>query len=427
VTLKEKLARLDKTPAPASQTPINRGARPDLSRLLPGTEKANSRGCFWSIRKEFDLGLRHGLFALKDLLEHKPEHLQYAAKDPALGGFALDRLLFFDTETTGLSGGVGTLAFIVGLGYFEGGRFVIEQFFLRRFDEERALLHEFMQHLQRTAAGNGALISFNGKAYDMPLIHNRAVFHRSSDLPAGISHIDLLYAARRLWKNILTSCSLATLESEILQVRRRGDIPSHLIPEIYFRYLRTSDPRPLIPVLHHNQADILSMVTLLTLILRLFANDGAVDSVPIDRIAMGRIHEDLPGSDRAQKFYTEMLKKRLPEDQKKEALLRLARICKKNKDFPAACSLWEQALENKGFSIEPYEELAKACEHHLNDLSRAKQYTQRALENITTLEQLYPYKSYGPFKQSLAWRLQRLERKLGRRSVEGDKDSFSVI
>ena len=177
MNLKERLARLDgvkKSSLYGQDKPSPR----DFSKLFPGTVCQNSQGCFWHHRIEFDSNYTHGQFLLKDFLNREPEFLRFAAKDPSLSQLALDRLLFIDTETTGLSGGVGTLAFIIGVGYFECDRFIIEQFFLRRFEEESALLKEFIALSQRKLSFNGALVSFNGKSYDVPLLSNRAVFHR---------------------------------------------------------------------------------------------------------------------------------------------------------------------------------------------------------------------------------------------------------
>ncbi len=410
--LKDKLSRLDKTLAVSARPRRKKPEAPDLSRLLPGDLCSGPGGDFWCRRTVLDGAHRHGCAALNDLPAQDPSLLRYVAKHAGLPETRLERLVFIDTETTGLSGGVGTLAFLVGMGYFEGGRFIVEQFFLRRFDEERAVLRQVAERLDTLAGSGGALVSFNGKAYDMPLIQSRAVMKRIRDFPAGLPHIDLLHASRRLWRKHLSDCALGTLESGVLDFHRRGDVPSHEIPGLYFGYLRSSDPRPLLPVFRHNQLDILSMVTLLTRMLGIFESAGQADGVPVDAMAVGRVYEDLKSYPEACAVYTARLNAKLSGAEKREVLLRLARLHKRRRDYGFAESLWQEAIGCRGFNVEPYEELAKACEHHIRDLPAAKSYTERALENIRALEQLYPGRSFAAQKESLSWRLQRLERKL---------------
>jgi hypothetical protein len=410
MNLKERLARLERT-LPSSAPRHEQRSRADLSSLLPGAACENELGCFWRHCAAFDLSHRHGRHALQDFLANTADPVRYVAKDAGLSHVALEQLVFIDTETTGLSGGVGTLAFLVGVGYFEGGKFVIEQYFLRRFEEERPLLHACLQLIQKRVSTQGAIVSFNGKCYDMPLLANRAILHRLRGHQHAYPHIDLLHAARRLWKKSVAGCSLRKLESAVLQIERGPDVPAELIPGIYFDYLRSADPRPLLPVFFHNQADILSMVSLLDLMIKLYADKENLQRVPLDVLAMGRAYEDLRDYAAGLAFYEHALQLTEQADERQKILLAAARLHKRKRDYREALRLWEQAIACRGFCAEPYEELAKAFEHQFNDPGKARHYAARALENIGLLEQLGCEPSFAKAKAGFVWRLKRLERK----------------
>ena len=411
--IKDKLARLD----PARHhgaSPSHQGGTADHSYPLPGSMQSTAEGSYWHIRTELNLAHRHGNFQLGHFFDRDPDKLRFAAQCPALDKLSLRNLLFLDTETTGLAGGAGTMAFLVGVGFFDDDRFVIEQYFVRRFAEERAVLSQFFKRLQGIIHSHGALVSFNGKSYDLPLLHNRAVLHRFSRFPEVTAHIDILYPARRLWKNHLPDCSLKTLERALAGVSRQGDVPAHLIPEIYFRYLRTLDPTPLRGVLYHNQLDIVSMVALLDKMLLLFGEGSAGDPVPVDWLSMGRMVEAVDAGTTSHAFYDRVLRIIRSEDLKKAVFLRKARLYKRQGNYQQAIELWENALRCRGFSPEPYEELAKVYEHHKVDLYKAQTYTERALEEVTLVQQLYPERLQPYLKEGLMLRLRRLKRKQGR-------------
>jgi uncharacterized protein len=161
-----------------------------------------------------------------------------------------------DTETTGLAGGTGTYAFIIGIGFWRGDEFIVRQYLMRDFNEEPAQLFAFAEDY------TGSLITFNGKCFDMPLLTNRFKLHKF-ELPfAGSDHLDMLFPSRRIWKRHLDSFKLSRLERDILGFARVDDIPSHLIPSLFFDYLQTRDETILHPILHHNRNDIISLYQL---------------------------------------------------------------------------------------------------------------------------------------------------------------------
>ena len=162
-------------------------------------------------------------------------------------------LLFLDTETTGLSRGAGTVAFLVGVGYFSQDHFVVEQYLMRDYDEELFVLQE----INRLLEAFPVLVTFNGRTFDMPVLQSRFLLNRFPDKYESV-HADVLYPSRRLWKLRLGSCNLQTLEESVLGVVREDDIPGALIPQTYFKYLDNRDFEPIRSIMAHNRQDITS-------------------------------------------------------------------------------------------------------------------------------------------------------------------------
>src|SRR6266511_2693124 len=209
-------------------------------------------GCF-VVERRWEPAARHGREAVGTFAEC----LEDASADAAL--YSVDAkgpFLFFDLETTGLSGGAGTHAFLVGCGWFEEGAFVTRQFLMTRYADERPMLERVAGELTR----GGALVSFNGKSFDAPLLETRYLFHRLAWPGNGAAHVDVLHPARRFWGE--GECSLGALERQVLGTRRAGDIPGFEIPARYFQFVRSGDARPLTAVLEHNRLDLLSLAAL---------------------------------------------------------------------------------------------------------------------------------------------------------------------
>ncbi len=176
-----------------------------------------------------------------------------------LKGVAPERwndVLWLDTETTGLAGGTGTYAFLIGIAYFADERLVLRQHLLHDIGAER----DFIAHLEAEIAPFRACASYNGKTFDLPLLRARFVMTRRGELTIDDSHLDLLHPARRLWHDRFGSTGLKQLEESVLDDARTEDIPGALIPDAYFYYLRKRDPSIIAPVLEHNARDIVSLV-----------------------------------------------------------------------------------------------------------------------------------------------------------------------
>lgn len=173
---------------------------------------------------------------------------------------ALPRTCYFDTETTGLSTGAGTVIFLAGVGWVSGDTFVARQYLLPDYPHEPALLRCVADELAQLPR----LVTYNGRGFDMPLLSTRltmnGLFAEMAALPAH--HDDLLPAARRLWRRPLGGARLAVVEAGVLGVRRTSDCPGAEVPDRYFSYLRTGSPDALVAVLDHNLQDIASLALL---------------------------------------------------------------------------------------------------------------------------------------------------------------------
>ena len=314
----------------------------------------------------------HGTYPLRDLLAHSP-HLagQLADLDEDLD---LSRAAFIDTETSGLAGGTGTLAFLIGVGAFESdGSFAVRQFFLRSPAEEPALLLHLADWLDQFSA----VVSFNGRGFDLPLLTTRFTLQRLRPQILHVPHLDLLTPARRVWRRQLDSCSLKSLEYYVLDVRRdQIDIDGSLIPQLYFDYVRTGDAREMPRILYHNAFDIVSMVTLATRLMTLYDEANLAALTAADLYALGKWHADRDAHELAERYLRHALLDHAAENQRQLAALRLAALYKQLDRRSEAIGLWETAAP---VSLEACVELAKYYEWHAIDLAQAAAWTERAL------------------------------------------------
>jgi uncharacterized protein YprB with RNaseH-like and TPR domain len=330
---------------------------------------------------------------------------------PALEG-AVDpqRVLFLDTETTGLAGGTGTYAFLVGVAQIEGDGLVLTQYLMRDLDEEPALLAALAPLLE----GASALVTFNGAGFDVPLLETRFILQRRR-WPAVIAHIDLMRPARRVWRGALNDCRLGTLERLVLGVEREHDVPGFLIPQIYFDFLRRRAAAPLRRVLAHNRADVLALVALLGWFASAVGGERD-DLTPAERAGLGRLWE-AADAERACACYAQALAAGLDGEPAQAVRLRLARWEKRRARWDAARALWQCAVEGPGFDPHPWEELAKFHEHRARDMGAAR------LVVTTALDRAEDARASARVRGALAYRLARLERRLARGRVTGQKTS----
>src|SRR5258708_7644427 len=261
-----------------------------LEALVPGEQHETPYGVSYMVRTAYAHDHVHGEAELRGWLSQSLAGAAAFTQDRRLAGIDPRRCLFLDTETTGLNAGSGTLVFLTGVGMFTEDGFEVRQYFLRDPGEERAMLHA----LHELMTSYDALVTFNGRSFDMPMLSARFTVNRQPLRADRWPNLDLLHPARRLWKRRLESCRLASLEDSILGVRRTGqDVPGFLIPQLYYEYLQNGDARQMRRVIYHNLFDVLSMVTLATVLCDTFARVDTPALPHDDLISLARWYEAL--------------------------------------------------------------------------------------------------------------------------------------
>lgn len=277
--------------------------------------------------------------------------------------------VFYDTETTGLSGGAGTIAFLIGTGRFSKKGLQVTQYFLSDFPGEEEMLRRFLEEVREDAY----YISYNGRAFDSHLLLSRFALNR---IRAGFPpQVDLLYPARRLWKDHLLRCSLSTVEEEVLGVVRENDVPGREVPDYYFSFLQTGSFAPLEGIFRHNLQDIVS----LALLLRLFHTISQRPSAALflDYLALGKTfleHNDKRGLGIIENEY---------RGGRAEAGVFLAAFYKKLSKWREAVNLWKE-LWDEGHGLTAGVELAKYYEHREKDYPKALDYVDRLIRKLGT-------------------------------------------
>ncbi len=347
-------------------------------------------------RARYTLSHVHGDRALSTALAYAPENLVQLMSRRECECFDLRSALFLDTETTGLAGGAGTLAFLVGIGYFNEDQFVIEQYFLREPAEEAAMLAE----IDRQVNPRAHLVTFNGQSFDVPLLESRYILSRIAPSFQDKTHLDLLMPARRVWRGSLESCSLGSLEYHMLGVRReQRDVPGSVIPYLYREYLSAGGGDlndDMQRVMYHNLHDILSMVTLVARLMDVLVQPASAE----EHFAAARYRERQGDREAAKEGYRETLK-RVDRGEIQDSkivtesnnaisqspitnlqslsLHRLAVCLKQECHYDEAAIYWRQ-LADLG-DVEAMIEMAKHHEWRAVDLPAALDYAKRARDN----------------------------------------------
>jgi uncharacterized protein YprB with RNaseH-like and TPR domain len=375
-----------------------RAAREPIERIVGGEVVDTGAGSLLVVRQEYPTGHRHGRVALDGVRRAPLDVLARLARLPSPPPDP-DRLLFLDTETTGLAGGTGTYAFLVGAGWLEDDRFVVTQYFMRDLDEEPALLAALAPVVERAEA----LVTFNGGGFDLPLLETRFVLARRR-WPGMLPHLDLLRPARRVWATSLEDCRLGTLERRVLGLARESDVPGGLIPTLYFDWLRLRRGAPLARVFAHNRDDVLSLAALLGWFGE--ALGEAPEISPAEWAGLGRLWEPID-VDRALVCYRTALDAGLDGEHAHFVRLRLAWWEKRSARWDAARALWEMAARHGAFDPRPWEELAKFHEHRRRDFVAAHSVVTAAIDLARAAG------AAGRVLDAFGHRLGRIERRLG--------------
>lgn len=303
-----------------------------------------------------------------------PEHLSGAALSFMTGRDMPDckreDICFLDTETTGLSHGAGTVAFLTGIGYFTENAFVVRQYLMRDYDEETFLLQRVARHVRDCAV----LCTFNGATFDVPLLDARFTMQRMRDGWVSRPHIDLLPIARRVWKLRLKKCNLASLEAAVLGVERENDLPGAQVPERYFRFLKTGDAGLLSDVLTHNAQDILSLPQILERLCRLHDQPLLAKDAE-DVFSLGRVYELRGNREGARMCYRAADRGSVS----RLARVRMADTLRRDGDWEGASQVYLQMLSERQGGVSALVALAKICEHQKKDIPSAIEYTRRAI------------------------------------------------
>ena len=369
-------------PEPPSPDPqIGHSGRREREVPPQLVEQETPHGRFLLRELELPRSYVYGNTPLEWLVLGGEEGRALLGKDSRLAEIEPSSLLFLDLETTGL-GGAGAYAFLVGLGFFRSDHFYIRQYFMRDFSEEKALLSALRDFLS-VAQG---VVSYNGKMFDLPFLSDRFILNRMQSPLEGLPHLDLLHPARRLWRERMGSCSLVHLEENLLGMRRMGDVPSELIPSLYFRYLQHKDPAIVQPIFKHNVRDLLSLMALKARACGMIEDPNGF---PIehgqDYYCLGKLFEDLGRWERGVECYECALSQGLPSPLREEARRRLSLILKRCGDRPRAVQIWQGAIggDGSGFDFFSCEELAKHKEHHEKDYQGAILIVNQALERLS--------------------------------------------
>ncbi|MFQ5946243.1 MAG: ribonuclease H-like domain-containing protein, partial [Anaerolineae bacterium] len=371
-----RLERMGLRLGAAGLEPKRPRARRPLQEVIGGSVLENEEGRVLLVESRHPTGSAHGRVPLARTPDLAAATIARLGRDPALGSMDPEHFAFIDTETTGLAGGAGTYVFLVGVGFFQGEEFRVRQYFMRDFNEEKALL----AGLEELLSGFSAVISFNGKAFDLPLIQTRYVLARRRFPLSQAPHWDLLHSARRLWGLHLESCSLGSLENHVLGFHRTDDVPSFLVPSIYFDYLRFGATGRLQGVFHHNLLDILSLAALSARMCALLEDplaDG--DHAPAELLGIGRLFLSHGDAKQAAALLERAIDDGLPPALHAAALRELSFIHKRDDEWEVAERLWRQASDSEPGRLYPLVELAKYYEHRSKDLARAEEATRRAI------------------------------------------------
>ena len=307
----------------------------------------------------------------------------------------LDSLLFLDTETTGLSGGAGTIAFLTGLGWFEGDEFVVEQDLMRDYPEEGAMLARVLELAEKAKL----LVTFNGRTFDLPLLESRFTMNGQRVPLTRKEHLDLLHPARAVFKLRLKRCRLSNLEEAVLGIVREDDLPGSEVPKTWFDYLKTGNFNLIDMILEHNVQDIRSMPLILARLMEMY-EAPLREPHQEDIYSIGRTLERRGQAERARKCYRAADKGTMS----RLARLSLAESYRKDTDYTASAGIYERMLKDGQGSVEVLIKLAILYEHRLKRPEEALKLTRRAILLCEDEEQLH----------ELDRRYQRLTRKTER-------------
>ncbi len=380
-------------------------AKPDETPQIPASVKA----LIEHFNAELLIGSHAPVIKMQNTFAceyyENPLSLKRLSKRQITEPIDLNDCLFFDLETTGLSGGTGTYPFLLGFGVYEGEQFRIVQYFLPDFGRDYFVFKD----LQPLLESKHILISYNGKSYDLPLLKSRAIMNRLNIDFDRMRHLDLLHVARRVWKDSQERCDLNSVEALQLGLNRPSDIPGWQIPQAYLNFLNTGVIHEMIAAIEHNVQDIYSLAKLLRRLAEVERQPQTLnDSAALLRLAY--LAYELDDYD-----YFRQIEQALSQTKEQSSgsfKFLKSKFLKKRNDWPNAVTLWQELAEERAYRFFALQELAKYFEHRAKNYRQALHYCQKALALFAVIEELNPYSPELEMKKDFVKRMDRLRRKL---------------
>ena len=352
------------------------------------------------VRNSYPQGHQHGTVAISDIHGLQCSTLAVMGGDARLAEVAIEELLFLDTETTGLSGGAGTCAFLVGAGFFSGDSFHVHQFFMRDFNEEKAMLSHFREMIPKARA----LVTFNGKAFDAPLLEGRFILQRRKASLSALPHLDLLFPSRKLWKGIFEDCRLVTLEEKVLGSPRHDDIDGSLIPQCYFDYLHSGETSMIGRIFTHNRHDIIALAALAAKIGLMLENPLNENGQGLVRL--GRLHSERGDKAAGRLCLEKAIGAELEQSDRTLAAKELSLHYRREGRYAESAEILEKLIHGGGCGdTSIFIELAKHYEHREKDCRKALALVRHLLGHLPS--------GQLSLRDELLHRKARLERKMG--------------
>jgi len=374
-----------------------------IDNVIKGEWLHHQFGDLYEVNNLYDYKYQHGKFGIRrEVIFTKLFDISRIESKP----LSLKDILFIDTETTGLSGGTGTMAFLVGLGYFTENGFTTEQYFLDDPSDEMGLMIKLNSVLSKFEV----LVTYNGSSFDLPLLRTRFLINRVESPLHNKKHLDLLHLSRKLWKLRLPTLKLRDVETEILSfIREEDEVPGWMVPQIYFDFIRNRDARPLKGVFYHNCMDVLSLAVIFIHIAELLADPVTNENIDrLDLLSIARLFENNGILDESANLYKISIERGIPDDLPHKILFRYGQICKRLSQPEMALEFWELAYQNGDFSSAI--QISKYYEHNQKKYDEAMRWALNGQELIDKDPSTSQSKELA--HQELQKRIKRLELRL---------------
>jgi len=352
--------------------------------------------------KEYNYPLysKFGKVELSDWHQVTSQQLGVIFRDEVCESLSPEKVLFFDTETTGLAGGTGTIPFMLGFGFFTESDFRVKIYILNDLGQEDAFLEEIDRFLE--THDFSATITYNGKSFDFPLMETRYILQRKRFPLLKLPHFDFLFSARTIWKHTYESRKLGYLGDVLLGLSREEDIIASQIPAIYFNYLRTQSFSLMEKIVYHNSLDLVGLAALILLAVYYLQDVSAMQDEG-EILGTAKLFEKYGELDKALRLYDVLVESATRQEIVNEAVKSLAVIKKKKKLYDEALEWWHLLSQSGSSNHLAARELSVHFEHREKNYLKAFEYSQKALDSISMTEAQ---------RNDFQKRLKRLKRKM---------------